>query len=169
LWLRIETDALVGGVKKISDNTGRTVSSSSSKNLLNRWFVTVLPTNVAPYTGADMIARASDYEFRFTDNGSYVDTLRATAFINGNPIIANVKMPFEVWNVTDGQAPQQMTALVGDVNRNGELNPGEAIRIVNIPYKYHMRSRSIQWRAIRSLGLDFPLLVSHSRSSPTAE
>jgi hypothetical protein len=49
--------------------------------------------------------------------------------------VAKVKVPFEVWNVTNADASQQVTAVLEDANRNGSLDLGEGIRIVNIPYK----------------------------------
>ncbi len=127
LWLRIETDAQIGGIKTIKDELGKTVNNSSNKNQVNRWFVS-LRTN---YTAADTNSRGGDYEFRFTDQGSYVDTIAAS----NQALLAKVKVPFEVWNVTSGMVPQQVTAMMEDVNHNGALNLGEPIRIVNTPYR----------------------------------
>lgn len=125
--LRVETDAQIGGVKKITDEVGKTVSSSSNKNATNLWFVT-LKSN---FTNADTSARASDYEFRFTQSGSFADT----AGINGSAMVAKVKVPFEVWNVANADATQQVTAVLEDVNHNGSLDLGEGIRIANLAYK----------------------------------
>jgi hypothetical protein len=125
--LRIETDAQIGGIKRITDEVGKVVSSSTNKNASNLWFVT-LKANVA---GADTVSRASDYEFRFTPSGSFVDTVAA----NGAAMVAKVTVPFEVWNVTNADASQQVTAVLEDANRNGSLDLGEGIRIVNLPYK----------------------------------
>jgi len=49
--------------------------------------------------------------------------------------VAKVKVPFEVWNVTNAEASQQVTAVLEDANRNGSLDLGEGIRIVNLAYK----------------------------------
>ncbi len=125
--LRVETDAQIGGIKKISDEVGKVVSSSTNKNASNLWFVT-LRSN---FTSADTVARASDYEFRFTQSGSFVDT----SATNGSAMVAKVKVPFEVWNVTNAEASQQVTAVLEDANRNGLLDLGEVIRIVNLGYK----------------------------------
>jgi hypothetical protein len=125
--LRVETDAQIGGIKRITDEVGKVVSSSTSKNTSNLWFVT-LKTN---FTSADTVARGSDYEFRFTSSGSFADTLAT----NGSAMVAKVKVPFEVWNVTNAEASQQVTAVLEDANRNGSLDLGEGIRIVNLAYK----------------------------------
>jgi hypothetical protein len=125
--LRIETDAQVGGIKRITDEVGKVVSSSTNKNASNLWFVS-LKSNLG---SADTTARGSDYEFRFTSSGSFVDTLGT----NNAAMVAKVKVPFEVWNVTNADASQQVTAVLEDANRNGALDLGEGIRIVNIPYK----------------------------------
>ena len=106
---------------------GKVVSSSTNKNAANLWFVT-LKSNL---TSADTVARASDYEFRFTQSGSFADT----SATNGSAMVAKVKVPFEVWNVTNADASRQVTAVLEDANRNGSLDLGEGIRIVNLAYK----------------------------------
>lgn len=125
--LRVETDAQIGGIKRITDEVGKVVSSSTNKNASNFWFVT-LKSN---FGSADTVARCGDYEFRFTSSGSYVDTLAA----NNSAMVAKVKVPFELWNVTNTDAAQQVTAVLEDANRNGALDLGEGIRIVNLAYK----------------------------------
>ncbi|GEM_PF-416117 len=125
--LRLETDAQIGGIKKISDEAGKTVSSSTSKNSANYWFVT-LKNNYG--SAADTTARGSDYEFRFTQRGSYVDT----SVVNNQKMTARINVPFELWNVTNPDAPQQINAVLEDANGNAALNLGEGIRIVNLPY-----------------------------------
>jgi hypothetical protein len=125
--VRVTTDAAIGGIKRITDETNKLVNSSSNKNQTGLWFVT-LKTN---YTSAETLSRTSDYEFRFTQLGSFVDTLGA----NGQGMFARVKVPFEVWNVAIPGAPLKINAVLEDQNRNGQLNFGEGIRIVNTPYK----------------------------------
>lgn len=124
--VRVETDPQIGGVKTIADETGRIVSSSSSKNLTGLWFVTVKSSSASADTGS----RASDYEFRFTQRGSFADTLPVV----GQQMRARVQLPFEVWNVTGSNPQRQVNAVLEDANRNGLLNFGEGIRIVNTTY-----------------------------------
>jgi len=125
--LRVESDAQIGGIKKITDEVGKAVSSSTNKNTANLWFVT-LKSN---YGSADTVSRTGDYEFRFTQSGSYVDTIGT----NNAAMVAKAKVPFEVWNVTNTTSPQQVSAVLEDANRNGSLDLGEGIRIVNLAYK----------------------------------
>lgn len=130
--VRVETDAAFGGIKKTTDETGKTVTSSSSKNAANYWFV----TQRSNYTAADTASRTSDYEFRFNQFGSYVDTSTASNKpANNQAMLAKFKVPFQVFNVTNSQSEFQVSCLVEDLNFNGRLDLGEPIRIINIPYK----------------------------------
>jgi hypothetical protein len=125
--VRIETDGAIGGIKKITDESNKIVSSSTSKNQTGYWYI----SQKSYYATAETSARTSDYEFRFTQFGSYADT----AGTAGQGIFARIKVPFEVWNVSVPSAQRQINAVVEDINRNGQLNFGDVIRIVNIPYK----------------------------------
>ncbi len=117
--VRVNADESFGKVTAVTDENGKTVQTADNPDSTGSWYVDILPW---PRGGFD--ALTSDYEIRFTAQGSRV----ATA-LGLNPEVKET-VPFEVWNVTYNQ---QVTAVVID---DGDLTyeKGEQIYIVNIPY-----------------------------------
>ncbi len=117
--IQVTADESFGKVTAVTDENGKSVQTADNPDSTGSWYVDILPW---PRGGFD--ALTSDYEIRFTNQGSRV----ATA-LSLNPEVKET-VPFEVWNVT---YDEQVSAIVID---DGDLTfeEGEQIYIVNIPY-----------------------------------
>ncbi|NOX89736.1 MAG: hypothetical protein GXO77_11970 [Calditrichaeota bacterium] len=117
--VRVNGDETFGGIKAVTDEYGRNVLGSQNPDTTNSWYVEVMSWN-----RGDFAARTSDYEIRFTANGSNVGTRIGTS------IEIKETVPFEVWNTTYNR---QVTAIVLD-DGDGAYEEGELIYLVNVPY-----------------------------------
>ncbi len=117
--VKVNGDEEFGGIKAVQDEFGRSVLGSDNADTTGSWYV-----DLKPWSRGDFNARTSDYELRFTAQGSNVGTKIATS------VSVTETVPFEVWNTT---FDRQVTAIVLD---NGDLTyeEGELIYIVNVPY-----------------------------------
>jgi hypothetical protein len=119
-----------GGPVGVTDGSGKDVWGStqwdSTKlSATGRWLTTFSET---PGKKASVDAKTSDYEIRFTDNGSL-------AYKLGKPAssTAYVRVPFEVWDVSENRN-YQVNCQVKEVTKDSLFQYGEAIYIVSSPY-----------------------------------
>ncbi len=122
----ITGDTKTGGVKSVIDELGNSVQGSKDLNNINHWFVDFGSSNQL----ADTSSIASDYEFKFTSDGSFAAGLTG----QHQPMIKKYTVPYEIWNVAHPNNPVQVNSILIDKNNNGQLDLGEDIRIVNVPY-----------------------------------
>jgi hypothetical protein len=118
--VRVDNDYFVGGVKSITDQSGRNVLGSNNLSADSSWYSTFTAN-----ASADTAAKASSYEIRFTSRGS----IAYTWGIAGS--VAKHTIPFEVWNVTTGT---QICSEIRDLNNNDTWDKGELIYIINKSY-----------------------------------
>lgn len=120
--VRVNGDDTFGDIKNITDEFGRGVFGPDNSDTTGSWYV-----NILPWTRGDFYARTSDYEIRFTPQGSNV----------GKALSSNVTVvetvPFEVWNTTLGK---QVTAIVIDQGGDLTFAEGEDIYIINLDYQH---------------------------------
>jgi len=115
----VHGDETFGGVKEVLDEYGRNVLGADHTDTTGSWYVEVLEK------WGDFDAKTSDYEIRFTAEGSKVGVRI------GRKVEIAEWVPFEVWNVTFGQ---RVTAVVLD-DGDREFDEGERMYIVNLPYQ----------------------------------
>jgi len=116
--VQVYADEGFGGIKYILDEYGRDVLGSDKTDTTGSWYATGLEK------WGDFEAKTSNYELRFTANGTAVGTKL------GKTIEITTTVPFEVWNVTYNE---QITAVLLD-DGDLEYEEGEKIYVVNIPY-----------------------------------
>lgn len=119
--VRLTADSEFGGFKSILDEYGREVSDNTHLDTTGSWYV-IEGSHLA--AAGNFETRTSDYEIRFTTQGSKVGVRLGTT------IEVKEQVPFEVWNITTGQL---ITAVVTD-DGDGAYNEGEEITILNMPY-----------------------------------
>ena len=125
LRIRIDGDSKTGEVKSIKNSKGINVYGDVNTDPEGKWSVKEVNKN----SSANTQARGADYEFRFTQKGSYASGLTG----QNQPMVKKYQMPFEVWNVT-GTNTFQVNCILVDKNANSKLDFGEELRIVNSPY-----------------------------------
>ncbi len=119
--IRLNADDQFGGISSILDEYDRDVFGANLLDTTGSWYA---------LEGANLQAagnfetRTSNYEIRFTSQGSKIGTKL------GPTIEIKEEVPFEVWNTT---THQQVTAVVGD-DGDGVYEEGEEISILNLPY-----------------------------------
>jgi hypothetical protein len=117
----VTTDNSIGGIKSITDKSGKDVWGIGKSDSTGSWFVTVVER-----TDANLDARANDYEIRFTAAG-------AIAYSWGPQPAAKMRVPFQIWN-TSNRPATRVAFEVNDLNNNGTWEEGENIFILNFPY-----------------------------------
>lgn len=126
LRLRIEGDSQTGGIKTATDKYGNGVYGSDSLSMDGGWFVDLTGTNEL----ADRIAKGSNYQIRFSADGSFAAGLTA----HNKSMIKKYTVPFEIWNTTLPGAEYKVNSILLDANHNDEYDLGDEIRIVNNSY-----------------------------------
>jgi hypothetical protein len=119
--VRLNGDDQFGGVSSFLDEYDRDVSSEDLTDTTGSWYV-ISGAHLQP--AGSFETRTSDYEIRFTSQGSKIGTRLA-------PMVEiRQEVPFEVWNTTMNQ---QVTAVVAD-DGDGIYEEGEEISILNLAY-----------------------------------
>ncbi|MGD8780294.1 MAG: hypothetical protein PVH88_15175 [Ignavibacteria bacterium] len=126
LVISITGDETSGEVVSILDGDANNVEGEDNSHPDDNWYVEVLTTNGS----AELSSQGADYQFRFTDEGSFVAGLTG----QNKPLIKSFEVPFEIWNVSIENNPFKINAIVLDNNGNNQYDPSEEIRIVNEPY-----------------------------------
>ncbi len=119
--VRVNGDDKFGGVTSILDEYGRDVFGAGKTDTTESWYA--IEGNHLT-TAGNFETRTSDYEIRFTSQGSNVGTKL------GLTVQIAEHVPFEIWNVTTNQ---KVTCIVTD-NGDGVYNEGEEIALLNTPY-----------------------------------
>jgi len=125
LKIRIDGDSKTGEIKAIKNGKEINVYGDTHLDPEGKWYVKDINKN----SSANLEAKGADYEFRFTQKGSYASGLTG----QNQSMIKKYKVPFEVWNVKS-KNPFQINCILVDKNGNGALDFGEELRIVNVPY-----------------------------------
>ena len=116
----VETDALIGGLKSITDETGKDVQGVSHPSSDSSWYV-----SATLFASADTASRSASYEIRF-------ETTTTVAYSWGlSGSVAQYNVPFSVWNKVTGE---QLCCEVRDLNNNGQWDEGETIFLTRAPY-----------------------------------
>ena len=141
-----------GGISTVTDGNDRNVWAEHPKDFQNvnstgLWTATVTET---PGAKASLEARTSDFEFRFTENGSW-------AFSLGKPENSQtfLKVPFEIWNISENR-DFQVNCQIKENNANQMPEAGEAIYIVNSVYSEPEEGDFLQ----AEFPDDFPYIVT---------
>lgn len=117
--VQVNGDTKTGDVKSITDEYGRNVLGVGNSDTTDSWYVTY-----TPMPGASIEAQASDYEIRFTSNGSIACSW-------GKDPVASYQVPFEIWNTSEGI---QINSELFDSDKDGQFDEGEEIFLINSPY-----------------------------------
>lgn len=126
LFLNVQGDESTGEIVSITDGNNNNVFGKENVHPDYNWYIKSLTNNAL----GDLYTKGSDYQFRFTENGSYTSNLAG----NNKPMIKNFQVPFEVWNVSLKNNQFQINTIILDNNRNQQYDAGEEIRIINEPY-----------------------------------
>jgi len=115
-----ESNKKIGGVKSVTDETGKAVNGVNNPDNTNSWYVSAaeIPTSTVD-------VKSNDYEVRFTSNGSI-------AYSKSLSPVALMQVPFEVWRIHPDTV--QIICEYDDVNHNLTFEEKEFIYIVNVPY-----------------------------------
>jgi hypothetical protein len=124
--IRIDGDAQTGTVKSLTDKKGNNVYGDANPQPDGKWFVKDVSRNNA----ANVQAKGSHYEFRFTSTGSWAAGLTG----QGAPMIKKYAVPYEIWNTTIPDKQYQVGGVLVDKNANNIFDAGDEIRVVNSPY-----------------------------------
>jgi len=116
-------DTQFGGIRSVTDEYGNDVLGIANTDTTNRWYVEFadeVAVSVAPFE-----TKVSNYEIRFTSDSSWVRKA------GPDPQLAQFKVPFAVWNVSETPA-RQVNSLITGTNLQFDL--GDAIYIGNRTY-----------------------------------
>jgi len=119
-------DSQTGEIRSILNQSKENVDGESHLSSHGKWYVQTVGKNSV----ADYKAKGSDYEIRFTSEGSYAAGLTG----QNKPMFKKYKVPFEVWNVRFPENPVKVNCILVDKNANSALDFGEELRIINNPY-----------------------------------
>jgi hypothetical protein len=123
--LSVIGDKSTGVIKDIKNHIDESVFGELHRSSDGSWYVKQVSTNSL----ADQTTRGSDYEFRFSNKGSFAAGLTG----NNKPLLKKYAVPFEVWNVENEGFP--VNCILIDKNSNNQVDLGEEIRIINSPYE----------------------------------
>ncbi len=127
ITVQVSGDETTGEIKDIENHLGENVYGEENVSSDGDWFVTQESTNSL----ADQVTKGTDYQFRFTSNGSFAAGLTG----NNKPLIKKYNVPFEIWNVGNSDNSSQVNCILVDKNKNDVLDLGEEIRIINSSYE----------------------------------
>lgn len=125
--LSVTGDKLTGIIKDVINHLDESVFGEDNLSSDGNWYVKQVSTNNL----ADQTTKGSDYEFRFTNKGSYAAGLTG----NNKPLLKRYTVPFEIWNVGNDNKQFPVNCIILDQNSNNRLDLGEEIRIINSPYE----------------------------------
>ena len=120
--IAVTSDQKIGGIQMLTDGFGFDLSTGGADSS-GSWVV-----SASEFLSSTLESRSHDYEIRFTDDG-------ATAYSWGPSASSTAifKVPFEVWDVTEG-VNQQVAFEVQDNNADGQWGEGETIFVLKSPY-----------------------------------
>ncbi|MBM4169833.1 MAG: hypothetical protein FJ215_11880 [Ignavibacteria bacterium] len=118
--LKVATDPRIGGLKSITDQTGKNVLGIANLSSDKSWYVSYTEN-----ASADTASRTASYAIRFTGT----PTIAYTWGLAGS--VARYQVPFSVWNTTTNV---QVCFEIQDLNNNNQWDEGELIFITRIPY-----------------------------------
>lgn len=127
LVVSVTGDDVTGEIKDIKNHLGESVFGEENPSADGNWFITQVNSNAL----ADNNSKGSNYEFRFTENGSYASGLTG----NRKPMLKKYEVPYEIWNVRNPQNTFQVNSILIDNNNNNKLDLGEEIRVINTNYE----------------------------------
>jgi len=120
--VRVNGDEVFGGISAYLDEYNRDVSDEDHPDTTGSWYV-IKGSHLTSAGTFD--TKTSDYEIRFTSQGSNIGTAL------GLTVQIREHVPFEVWNTTTNQ---QITCVVAD-DGDSLFEEGEEISILNTPYQ----------------------------------
>lgn len=119
--IQVSTDLVVGGVKSVTDQNGKSVLGASNPSSDSSWYV-----SVSIFPSGDTTSKSTSYEIRFSQ------TEQAVAYSWGLVgSVAAFTVPFTVWDITRNRP---VCFEVDDVNRNQTWDEGERIFVTRVPY-----------------------------------
>ncbi len=131
-------DTQFGGVRSVTDEYGNDVLGIVNTDSTGQWYVETaeeVAISVAPFE-----TKVADYEIRFTSDSSWVGKA------GPDPQLAQCKVPFSVWNVSE-TPERQVNSLITGINLQFDL--GDAIYIGNTTYTASALNDTISsnWKA----------------------
>ncbi len=116
----ISTDNIIGGIKSITDGTGRNVSGPTNISSDTSWYV-----SATLFAQADTASKSASYSIRFDGEQNVAYSWGLTGST------AKYIVPFSVWNTT---ANNKVCFEFSDANNNNQWDEGETIFITRVPY-----------------------------------
>ena len=119
--IMVSSDAVIGGLKSVTDQDGNNVLGVNNPSTDNSWYV-----SVSAFPSADTASKSTTYEVRFSD------TEQALAYSWGLVgSVASFTVPFTVWDINNNR---QVCFEVNDLNANQQWDEGETIFATRVPY-----------------------------------